>query len=287
MNAAQTLHFDLLVLTWLALFLAVPAYALVRKTSPLARWNEHGNVYTGIFGKADLLLVVLFFLAAPNLPLLAEMWGQGETAPGDPREVGIADLVANGLFFLVLTGALCLGLALRREVSLAELWGLQRLRWRQAAGWSLLLAALVVPLILLVADRSRALLQHWIGDIPAQPLVEAFAQDERAAFRVMLGLTAVVLAPVFEEVFYRGYLYAVVKRFSDRFFAAVFSSLVFALNHEGVISYAPLFVLALFLAVSYELSGSLWIPMGVHALFNLANLTAMLVTGGAQGGGGG
>ncbi len=286
MNAAQTLHLDLLAVTWLALLLAVPAYALVRKTSPLARWNEHGNVYTGIFGRIDLILVVLFFLAAPNLSLLQELGGRAETLAGESRAVGVGDLAFNGLFFVILTGALCLGLALRREVSLAELWGLQRLRWKQVVGWSVLLAALVVPLILMVADRSRALLQNWMGDIPAQPLVEAFVQDERASFRIMLGLMAVVLAPVFEEVFYRGYLYAVVKRYSDRFFAAVFSSLVFALNHEGVISYAPLFVLALFLAVSYELSGCLWVPIGVHALFNLASLLAMLLTGGAEGGGG-
>ena len=69
--------------------------------------------------------------------------------------------------------------------------------------------------------------------------------------------SAVVVAPLVEEVIFRGYLYPVFKRFSDRFLAAIVTSMMFALVHGNVPGTLPLFALALMLTIAYELTGCL------------------------------
>ena len=97
-----------------------------------------------------------------------------------------------------------------------------------------------------------------------------------------MAFAVVVLAPVCEEVFFRGYIYAATKRFSDRFFACLFSSLLFAVVHHNINALFPLFFLAIILVIAYELTGSLWTPMLIHALVN-ANTLIIIQFGNAAG----
>ena len=87
---------------------------------------------------------------------------------------------------------------------------------------------------------------------------------------------AIVTAPLTEELLFRGFLYGVVKRITDRWFAAVFTAMIFALVHLHVGSAPPLFLLGLCLAIAYEQTGCLLVPSFMHAMFNAWNV-AMLV----------
>ena len=85
---------------------------------------------------------------------------------------------------------------------------------------------------------------------------------------------AAVIAPVVEEVIFRGYIYPVAKKYSGRIAGILFSSLFFAMAHPNAISLVPLFVLAVLLALSYEVTGSIWAPISIHVLFNSATVFA-------------
>ncbi|MEM8953591.1 MAG: CPBP family intramembrane glutamic endopeptidase, partial [Verrucomicrobiota bacterium] len=76
--------------------------------------------------------------------------------------------------------------------------------------------------------------------------------------------------------------YPVIKRYSDRFFSAVVTSMAFAVVHMNLLSVAPLFVLAMAFTLAYELTGCLWVPIVMHALFNTAQVVMilLLMTGG-------
>ncbi len=87
-----------------------------------------------------------------------------------------------------------------------------------------------------------------------------------------MALAVVILAPVCEEIVFRGYIYGATKRFTDRFFACLFSSLLFAVAHYNINALLPLLFLAILLTVAYELTGSLWAPISIHALFNATTL---------------
>jgi len=90
-------------------------------------------------------------------------------------------------------------------------------------------------------------------------------------------LLAVVVAPVTEELAFRGYLYGVIKRYLGAIPALVLSGILFALIHLNLPSFFPLLVLASVFALAYELSGSLLVPMTMHALFNAFSLILVLL----------
>ena len=100
-------------------------------------------------------------------------------------------------------------------------------------------------------------------------------------FKFLLGAAAVFVAPVAEEVIFRGFLYGVTKRFSDRWFATLFTSLFFACVHRHVGSVVPLFTLAIGFSMAYEATGCLMVPMAMHAMFNGINLLLLSIWSGS------
>jgi membrane protease YdiL (CAAX protease family) len=86
---------------------------------------------------------------------------------------------------------------------------------------------------------------------------------------------AIVIAPLAEEFFFRGFLYGVLKRYAGGLPALVFTAVAFALIHLHVPSLLPLFLLACVLTLAYELSGSLLVPMAMHSLFNAITLVGV------------
>jgi membrane protease YdiL (CAAX protease family) len=87
-----------------------------------------------------------------------------------------------------------------------------------------------------------------------------------------------ILGPVAEEVFFRGILYGFLRRWGV-IVAIVFSTLIFVLCHpihHGI----PVTRLlgGILFAVAYEISGSLMVPITIHALGNLAIFTISLIS---------
>jgi membrane protease YdiL (CAAX protease family) len=74
-------------------------------------------------------------------------------------------------------------------------------------------------------------------------------------------------------------LYGVLKRYAGGLPALIFSGVSFALIHLHVPSLLPLFLLACVLTFAYELSGSLLVPMAMHALFNSVTLVGVFFAG--------
>jgi uncharacterized protein len=89
----------------------------------------------------------------------------------------------------------------------------------------------------------------------------------------------VVIAPISEEFVFRGFLYGVLKRYAGGISALFFCGLLFALIHMHIPSLVPLFVLGCVLTFAYELSGSLLVPMTMHALFNTLTLVQVFFAG--------
>ncbi len=101
-----------------------------------------------------------------------------------------------------------------------------------------------------------------------QPLLEFLATRAGLHDRLLLILTAIVVAPISEELIFRGYIFGVLRHYVGRWWAMVISALVFAAIHAHIPSLAGLFVLAVTLTLVYENAGSLWASIVMHALFN-------------------
>lgn len=86
-----------------------------------------------------------------------------------------------------------------------------------------------------------------------------------------------VVAPVAEEVFFRGYLYAGLRSRFGLGWGLALSSLLFAVVHviPGVIP--PIFLLGMILALVYEYTGSLWPAIALHSAINTLAFVAAYV----------
>ncbi len=100
--------------------------------------------------------------------------------------------------------------------------------------------------------------------------------------RLPLLLGAVVLAPVLEELVYRGLLQTVLLGLvgpGGRWLVLVVAAAVFSVVHVGAVHWMQLpvlFVLGLLLGGLYERTGSLVVPIVVHMVFNAVS-TALFV----------
>jgi membrane protease YdiL (CAAX protease family) len=119
------------------------------------------------------------------------------------------------------------------------------------------------------------------GDIPdlpeVQPELRELARDPDIAVWFML--TALLLAPVAEEVLYRGMLYQGLRKRIGVWPAIGFSSLVFTVLHLGgetldanLLLFVTVFPLSMLLAWVFERRGTLLLPIGLHAGHNLIGL---------------
>jgi membrane protease YdiL (CAAX protease family) len=97
------------------------------------------------------------------------------------------------------------------------------------------------------------------------------AQSGRATLAVAaIVLHATALAPVAEELAFRGMLYRACRQMMTRNTAAISSATVFALMHHGPAQMLWAFAIGFALALLYEHTQSLLAPMLAHALFNTA-----------------
>jgi hypothetical protein len=122
----------------------------------------------------------------------------------------------------------------------------------------------------------------WFLDIrnvphPDQQSVETFRQYNQSSTILWFLLQAVFLFPVIEELFFRGFLLTFLKNHTSIGMAIVLSAGVFAFAHLNLGAVLPLWFLGIVLGVAYEHTGSLVVPMVIHACFNLATGLSLLM----------
>ena len=183
-------------------------------------------------------------------------------------KITTAVLIDNAVFSLLLVGGVALFLALRSRNPIT-VFGLRKLTWK---GTLLGLLGLVIALPVIYFSYSLALL-YFGADTKPQPLLQFFMSPTTSiSDRLLLIFTAVVVAPVSEEVIFRGYFYGVMRRYGGRWPAIILSAVLFGAIHVHPPALIALAVLAVALTLVYERTGSLWAPMLMHACFNSATL---------------
>ena len=85
---------------------------------------------------------------------------------------------------------------------------------------------------------------------------------------LLVVIAVVVLAPIAEEVFFRGVVFNAWLREGGRRWAFIGSSALFALIHASVVALLPIFLLGLALAWIYQRTGNLLAPIAMHAMVN-------------------
>ena len=94
----------------------------------------------------------------------------------------------------------------------------------------------------------------------------------------VLALVAIVLAPVNEELFFRGGLYRFIKGRCGRRTALVASSLLFGLVHNNLLEFLPLVLIGALLVRTYERTGRILASIVFHASFNAFNILLIFLS---------
>lgn len=129
---------------------------------------------------------------------------------------------------------------------------------------------------------ARAYMMLWPATLLAATLWSGVAEEGRGAFEhpmavllatepdvTLLLATVAILAPLFEEPLFRGYVYGRLRRHMSPIPAAAVSGLIFGAAHLSWSSLLPLSAIGFTLALAYERSRDLATPILAHAVWNL------------------
>jgi uncharacterized protein len=121
--------------------------------------------------------------------------------------------------------------------------------------------------------------QHILGRPLESPQIQFLAPDG-FSWTIAVGMIVIggIMAPVAEEIIFRGLLYGWLRRFWTILPAALLSAAIFGLIHGMVPVIAAAFVVGLALAYVYERTGSLWAPAIVHATQNCVAMAIMFAS---------
>ena len=87
----------------------------------------------------------------------------------------------------------------------------------------------------------------------------------------------IIVAPIIEEIVFRGLFYKTLKNFIPFVQASIISSLIFAIIHENILSLTILFLLSLYLTWIYERTNSILYSILTHSIFNFLNLLLIYI----------
>lgn len=135
------------------------------------------------------------------------------------------------------------------------------------------LAAL--PFLLLVAKATELLLRHLLGIEPELQDVAKVVAENPSPLQVLYTLSAIFMAPLYEEIMFRGLVFPYLVKRVGLAQGILLVSVLFAVMHFHLPSFAPLVLLSAILCLAYWRSGSLWISIGVHTLFNTVSILAL------------
>ena len=92
----------------------------------------------------------------------------------------------------------------------------------------------------------------------------------------LVGVATVLVAPLVEETFFRGFVFGGLRRYGF-FWAALISGLLFSAAHLSLGGLIPLALVGMLFAWSYSRTGSLWTNIYAHLIFNLVSFVALTV----------
>lgn len=110
-----------------------------------------------------------------------------------------------------------------------------------------------------------------------QDIAVLLSSDVPTWVRILMVVLAVGVAPIFEECLFRGVLLPILARRFGLGAGVFLTSLLFAAIHLHMPSLAPLMVVAVGFALAYIATGSLWVPILMHGIFNGVNLVLLFI----------
>jgi hypothetical protein len=210
------------------------------------------------------------------LSLIARFFVKPDGAPNPAVEnVPLEKLLLSNMANAALPALAIIFLVIARGGHLRTFYGLGKVNVLRAMAMGFCLAVLATPLT--IAARALTVWATRSQEAP-QALVRKFQSavgGDELQLIGLIALSACVIAPICEELLFRGTFYPLLSRGLGRGLAAFVSALFFALVHDTYTDIPSLTLLALCFTLAYEATGSLLVPIFMHMAFNSISLLVM------------
>lgn len=139
-----------------------------------------------------------------------------------------------------------------------------------------------LPLIFIATLGWNFVTKIWsnfgiVIPLKRQELVDLFANSNSKTLVATIIIFATIIAPITEELIFRGGIYRFLKSKISPIVALGISAVLFAWVHYNILSFLPLLLVGLLLARSYEKTGHILTPIVFHSLFNGNTLILLLL----------
>lgn len=169
----------------------------------------------------------------------------------------------------------------------------QKMSWKKAFGFHIgspltvltqgfFLGVAAFPVSLLLVALIRWILEFLQLGAESQEVIKMLQQKETGAWGqiVFIGVLSIFIAPIAEEILFRGVIYVHVRDMGFPKIAALGSAVLFGMVHSNTVAFIPLVLFALFLILLYERYSNLIVCIAAHASFNTANLLFSILLSG-------
>jgi hypothetical protein len=169
--------------------------------------------------------------------------------------------------YLVIIGFMAILVRIRHRNSL-----LQAVHWNPPSRRYFVNALMVGAALALVSDIGEVVLHRWIPD--SLPITEYF-KDRPSA--LLLGAFGVLVAPLMEELMFRGFIYPALARWRGASISVLITAFCFTLLHGAQLGYswAPLlliFIVGVTLTVTRRITNSVATCVVMHMTYNFVLL---------------
>ncbi len=239
------------------------------------------------------MIIAVALLAMASLPagalMAAHCWNQRARPRARPRlDLPVREmlwiLVVLGIAMMfgtvvipVLLIAVMLLLCRCNKIDPLRLWGwnARKIPINLGSGvWLYLALFLPITAVMLLSVGIGTLLGF---EQVVQPAVDIIlgADDPRQLAAILF--LAIVVAPLWEEIFFRGCLYPWLAARIGMPWGVLFSAVIFSAMHLHIYSFLPLAFLGAALALWYERTGRLGDCIALHAVFNAVTCGMLLL----------
>lgn len=257
---------------WRACWLGRHGTAIASNSTPLPpiplKYRGSG-VAAGPYTRIDLLAAVAVISLFACIT-----WTNLQAGDVPAEEVNPLGLVLSIIMQLMIAGLIAAWVSCRYP--LVEWLGLCWPRWSSIFWLTPVSLGGVWLTLWLLTQAGLIQFLERIGVETAQDSVKLLRETTNPHIVSLMAVAAIVVAPLCEEVVFRGYLYPAIKHHCGAFSAAMISALVFSAAHGSLVALIPLFVMGLVFVWLYEKTGSIWAPMALHAAFNSATVVAQM-----------
>lgn len=142
---------------------------------------------------------------------------------------------------------------------------------------SLAIYLAAIPIVIFVGIAYRVVLMKFGVELHKQEVMQLIAHSH-SWVRIGFVVLAVFVAPVYEELIFRGVFLTYLTRRIGLLPGILCVSIIFALLHRSIPAFLPLFTLSIILCLAYWRTGSLWTNIGIHAVFNTVTTAVLILT---------